>query len=177
MSKQITLSNINGSSFHAEVSEPNEISVLEGGYIITPNGYFIPVKDNEDHADKFTSYLVQYLEDFKYHNLNSIEAAKVLSSLGHIVYFGLKMKDNQNIFCEKNGMTDGYAVVLLPSNLDMVTIAQKSSIISLLNTNKSIFGNHPILELQCTNFTSEENITEEDLRNFCKHHQEKIKVR
>ncbi len=164
------MENINqiiGNQFTFETCDKNYISVLEAGYIIDQEGDFISVKDREDHADKFTKYLAYCLGESQCRNLTSIDAARCLTELGCIVYFGLKTMDTKKIYGEKKGLTDGFTVLILPTNLDLITDNQKDSIVRLLNTNKSIFGNHPILDLQCVTFGSDKEIEEEQLRKFC----------
>lgn len=68
---------------------------------------------------------------------------------------------------KKSGSTKGLAVLYLPDDLDVITSEQKQAVVKLLNTNKSIFGNHPIIELDSCTLPNLNPISEEELREFC----------
>ena len=46
-----------GGTFRMPVVPDTDISVLEGGYLITTDGQFIPVKDGQDHDSVFSEYI------------------------------------------------------------------------------------------------------------------------
>ena len=55
-----TFINKNGGTFTMPIVEKEDVSVLEGGYLITKDGQFIPVKDGQDHDKVFNEYLNKY---------------------------------------------------------------------------------------------------------------------
>ena len=158
---------VEGNFFKADVSNLIDITVLAAGYIITPDGEFIGIEDDEDHGDKFSCYLREYLKDNRFVGLITFDAALYLTQLGHIVYFGIKMEDMSGVYFQKSGSTKGLAVLYLPDDLDVITSEQKQAVVKLLNTNKPIFGNHPIIELVFYTIGNLNPISEEELREFC----------
>ena len=42
------------------ITEKEYVSVLEGVYLITKDGQFIPVKDGQNHEEVFNEYLNKY---------------------------------------------------------------------------------------------------------------------
>ena len=53
----ITVFDINGNPFQMIGAPYPEINALEGGYIITPDGQFITVRDFQEHDDVFFLYI------------------------------------------------------------------------------------------------------------------------
>ena len=51
-----------------------DLSVLAGGYIITPYGEVILVGDNETHQQVFSDYINEYLENSQYTVFNTLNA-------------------------------------------------------------------------------------------------------
>lgn len=153
------LKSINDNLFNFRIEDKSFISVLNPGYIINLDGNFIDVKDNEDHSQIFSSYLRSYLENENMSELSSINAAKVLIQLNHIVYFGVKSSDKIN----SGNSQEGLGVLILPNNLDNITTNQKEAIKDFLNTNKSIFGKGKKIVLDIDTFDGKIKYTEEEL--------------
>lgn len=143
---------INGNDFIFKYTESNFISPLEGGYIITPSGEFIPVKDDEDHSTVFSDYLSKYLE--KYINLQTIEAAIMLGENNHIVYMGIKTSDMRDVN-RRNGTCEGFGILIFPKNIRGITPEQKESCGLLIASNKSIFGNREKIPMQYHSLSAE----------------------
>lgn len=91
------LENINGDYFSFRVREREWVSVLEAGYIITPDGSFVNVLDSEDHSNIFTNYIRCYMGIHNGRVFQTMEAIQELTSLGHIAYLGLKPVDMRNM--------------------------------------------------------------------------------
>ena len=145
---QKKLESINGNEFEFRVEEKDNVSVLSGGYIITPSGDFVNVLDNEDHSDVFSCYLGLYLENPQRQAEDTIHALRSLTKLNHICYTGIKLGDN---YIEGNN-EKGYALLVLPSDISGLTLEQKKSCLDFFRTNKSIFGNYEKVELQIRDF-------------------------
>lgn len=58
-----------------------DLSVLSGGYIITPNGEIILVKDTDQHQVIFSDYINAYLENNDYIKYNTLTATKMLCEI------------------------------------------------------------------------------------------------
>lgn len=162
-----------GGTFKFRVEPREYISVLVGGYIITPEGEFILVKDNENHSDIFTDYIYKYLGEENLHVINEIleipsdiersssldvlECSKILLSLGNIIYFGLKPEDA--ISACKQGGNVGYCIITLPDNYkEIITPLQREAILDLMATNRSIFGNYEKVSLHVYKFSDEDEM-------------------
>lgn len=145
------LSNILGDTFRYKIALPNEVSTLGAGYIITPSGEFIEVKDDDSHAEVFSYYLDSYLcrKGHKYYD--TLEAAKHLTSVNHIVYLGLKAAEMKDMTTNLTGV--GFGVFLLPDGYEnTITSEQCEACLTLIKTNKSLFGNYEKIELQFNKF-------------------------
>ena len=127
---------INGNPFIYRNTDIQWISPLEGGYIITPEGNFIPVKDSDDHSTIFSEYLSKYLE--KKINLETMKAIIMLTQNNHIVYMGIKLSDMKDIY-KQNGTSEGFGIIIFPSDINNLNNNQKQSCIELILSNKRIF--------------------------------------
>lgn len=147
-------------SFPFRVEEVDSVSVLCGGYVITPDGQFINVLDSEDHGNVFSDYLRSYLEEPHRQEEDSLHAMISLTKLNHIVYSGIKLGDH----VLEGDLDQGYALLVFPDDLDVLTDEQKKSCLKLFETNKSIFGGYKKVELQIHDFAnksySQEELTE-----------------
>lgn len=145
-----------GTEFEFKVAEKNSISVLEPGYIITPDGEFIPVTDKENHGDIFSKYLTKYLNSSEELNLEALEACRELLKLNHIVYIGIRGRNMKIVYTNGGGRSRDFGMFLLPENYQQnLTKEQKASSLTLLNTNKSIFGNRPIMDINIQYFNDQ----------------------
>lgn len=155
------LSNILGDTFRYKIALPNEVSTLSVGYIITPSGEFIEVKDDENHAEVFSYYLDSYLcrKEHKYYD--TLEAAKHLTIANHIVYLGLKTEEIKDMSDNLTGV--GYGIFLLPDDYEnTITFEQSEACLTLIKTNKSLFGNYEKLELQFNKLDGSASVDRDD---------------
>lgn len=171
------LENVEGGFFRFRIASRDEISTLNAGYIITPDGDFIDVKDEEAHSAIFSDYLDQYLNREVHKYLDTLEAAKELVSLNHIVYLGLKTEDAKTMYTNKNlDVGSGYGVFILSDSFeDTITDEQKNSCLHLIKTNISIFGNYDKLELQFNKISSEKSISRDEFMLILESNNRKIK--
>ena len=102
-----TFINKNGGTFTMPIVEKEDVSVLEGGYLITKDGQFIPVKDGQDHDKVFNEYLNKYECRETPVHYDTAKAFTILVNDGNIVYMGRKMGDNLNTI-------EGAYIVLMP---------------------------------------------------------------
>ncbi len=137
--------------FYMIGSSLEDVSILEGGYIITPDGKFIKVLDGQDHDSVFSLYINNYLGKPGSNELyGSAECSKILNNFNHIVYYGIKVGYLQAINNPKYEvlnylkeesiakMSRGLGVLSFPKNED-ITNEQRLSCHKLLFTNlKSI---------------------------------------
>ena len=102
-----TFINKNGGTFTMPIVEKEDVSVLEGGYLITKDGQFIPVKDGQDHDIVFSEYLNKYECRETPVHYDTAKAFTILVNDGNIVYIGKKMRDNLNTI-------EGTYIVIMP---------------------------------------------------------------
>ena len=102
-----TFINKNGGTFTMPIVEKEDVSVLEGGYLITKDGQFIPVKDGQDHDKVFNEYLNKYECRETPVHYDTAKAFTILVNDGNIIYMGRKMGDNLNTI-------EGAYIVLMP---------------------------------------------------------------
>lgn len=126
-----------------------DLSVLAGGYIITPYGEVILVGDNETHQQVFSDYINEYLENSQYTVFNTLNATKILCELGCCVYAGVRLEYFKN---KSNKISQGIASLTFPNNLSDLTNNQKQIITALLETNKSVFSPNEKITIQYGSF-------------------------
>ena len=126
MQDVITLEDQNGNPFLWVSTKMRDVSALEGGYIITPKGQFLPVHDFQEHDDVFSMYINYYTGNpASTQQWGSSECTKILNDLGHIVYFGVKKRyigeittgnETQNYLRDEkiSSMAKGYGVLSFP---------------------------------------------------------------
>ncbi len=151
------IKNINDELFPFRVEDERFVSVLAAGYIITPDGEFIDVRDEEDHASVFSNYIRSYLDDTSRSDEDTIHALISLTKLNHIAYMGIKMKDKK----AEQSDNKGYGVMVVPDNMSSLTEEQKRACLILRDKNKSIFGNRKIMDIEIYNF-NDEKFTEDE---------------
>lgn len=139
-----TLKTITGKEFSFKTEDKDNISVLCPGYVITPDGEFVDIKDNEDHSSVFTDYLKEYLEEPNQTYLDIIRGIRLLTELNHIVYLGVRPED-VNRFLNAQPTDMGY--IILPDDSEKITPEQAQSCLNLIETNKSKFGNYNIINI------------------------------
>lgn len=157
MRKLENIKSINGRDFSFEITDEDSISVLDGGYIITPDGKFINIADKESHEDIFNVYLNKYLCNNIYINYELFKAISELTEYNHTIYFGIKTSDINNIYSQ-NGNNNGFGVFIFPRKIELLTNASKKACIKLISTNKSIFGNYEKIELHFNKMDSTDSI-------------------
>lgn len=169
----ITLKDQYGQEFQMIGDDGRFVSVLEGGYIITPDGLFVTVKDAENHSEIFSDYLSKYLNT-PYQLYQSLEASMKLNQINHIAYFGVKTSDMKTMygrehFYKSDGSktpVEGFSLMYLPP-LEMITDAQKSACLKLLETNHSRFRpEERLLDLQFGSAINNVEYSEEEIMNF-----------
>lgn len=158
MSKKVELDSVYGNKFLFRIEDKDSISVLSAGYAITPKGEFVNVLDDEDHSNVFSNYLRDYLEKPDREEEDSLHAMISLTKLHHVAYSGIKLGDN----IREGNVNQGYALLVFPDDLSVLTDEQKESCLEFFGTNKSLFGNRKKVELQIHNFKGEQ-FTEEEL--------------
>lgn len=129
--------------------EVENLSVLSGGYIITPNGEIILVKDTDQHQMIFSDYINAYLENKEYIKYNTLMATKILCELGCCVYAGIRLEYFKN---KLEKMNESMASLTFPNNPNSITESQKIIIKKLLKSNKSLFGSSEKIPIQYGSF-------------------------
>ncbi len=130
-------------------TEIEDLSVLSGGYIITPNGEIILVKDTDQHQVIFSDYINAYLENNDYIKYNTLTATKMLCEIGCCVYAGVRLEYFKN---KLEKMTQSMASLTFPNDPSDLTDSQKQIIKTLLKTNKSLFGSSEKILIQYGSF-------------------------
>ena len=130
-------------------TEIEDLSVLSGGYIITPNGEIILVKDTDQHQVIFSDYINAYLENNDYIKYNTLTATKMLCEIGCCVYAGVRLEYFKN---KLEKMTQSMASLTFPNDPSDLTDSQKHIIKALLKTNKSLFGSSEKILIQYGSF-------------------------
>lgn len=177
------IKNYDGELIKFRVADPSEVSVLEVGYAINLEGEFISVKDGEDHSTVFSDYINAYLgeknrnkiaETFDIPNngiipttLLSLEAGKMLVTLNHVVYYGVRPADVKDIY--QNGTAAGYCLLVFPDDFrESLTEEQRNAVLSLLETNHSVFGNREKVDIQFHTFSSSDSLDKEEVLSSLK---------
>lgn len=146
-----------------------ELSVMAGGYIITPLWEIILVGDNEYHCDVFSKYINSYLEKEEEIKYNTLTATKILCELGCCVYAGVRLEYIKN---KKEKLENSMASLTIPDNYELLTNIQKEICLQLLNTNKSLFGDKEKIYIQYGSFP--DNVyTKEEMMKILKNTNEK----
>lgn len=142
---------INGNLSRLEFNscQKEEISVIEGGYIITPKGEIIVIKDNDEHRIVFSKYLNSFLELDDNKIYNTFEATKMLCELGCCVYSGIRLEYIKNKLAN---LDKSMASLTFPSNLNLLTETQSKICIELISKNKSLLGDNEKIHIQYGSF-------------------------
>lgn len=161
MEQEEILHTISGKEFKFRIQDRDNINVMSAGYIITPNGEFVDIKDNENHEDIFSKYINNYLENTISVKYSLFRAIQILLSYNHIIYYGIKETNLKNLYSNL-GEGNGYAYMFLPDSLDDLENDQKECCTKLLSTNRSLFGNYDKINLKIEQFNKEKNLTAEE---------------
>lgn len=165
----ITVFDVNGNPFQMIGASYPEINALEGGYIITPDGKFITVRDFQEHDDVFSLYINYYKgTPESTEQWGSYECTKMLNDMKHIVYFGVKTRYTTEIVTGKeaqnylkdariSNIAKGYGVLSFPKDRD-ITNEQKLATQLLLFTNDRQTGEKASKVLDISYGNMEENI-------------------
>ena len=162
MEQEEILHTISGKEFKFRIQDRDNINVMSAGYIITPNGEFVDILDSEDHSDIFSRYINNYLENQLSANYSIFKAICLLTSLNHIVYFGVKSKDAKIIYNDL-GNAEGFGTVFLPDNIEELTEEQKDSCTKLIATNRSLFGNYDKIQLNFQQVNTHNYLSKDEL--------------
>lgn len=171
------IKNIKNEEFEYEVQNATGggVSVLEPGYIITPDGEFIPVPKGVGHNTIFSDYVNKYLDNKTPTVFNSNEAMIALGTINHVVYYGLRMRDVVDIY-NKGGNEQGVAILLLQENYqETMSDRQKEAIKILLASNKSIFGNNEKMFIRVRETIYGSDLNKEEFNLFLEDKEEENK--
>lgn len=137
---------INGNKCHCfKGCNKEEMSVIEGGYIITPTGEIIVVKDKDEHRIVFSNYINAYLENNSDRIYDTLTATKMLCELGCCVYAGIRTEYIRN---ELENLEKSMGSLTFPNSFEYLTDIQREICLHLISTNKSILGNHEKIFIQ-----------------------------
>lgn len=145
-----------------ESCDINDLSVLAGGYVITPLGEIIVVKDNDKHCDVFTKLINNYLENETATKYNTLTSTRMLCEMGCCVYAGVRLEYIKN---RLESLSNCIASLTFPSQLSNLTSVQREICTKLLESNVSPVTKKPIIYIQFGSFPdnvfTEEVILEE----------------
>lgn len=126
-----------------------EMSVIEGGYIITPRGEIIVVKDNDEHHIIFSKYLNSFLELETDKLYNTFKATKMLCELGCCVYSGIRLEYAKN---KLESLNKSMASLTFPDDIDLLTESQRKICMELISKNRSLFSDNEKIKIQYGGF-------------------------
>ena len=132
-----------------ESCDISDLSVIAGGYVITPLGEIIVVKDDDKHCEVFTKLINNYLEneiDMKY---NTLTSTKMLCEMGCCVYAGVRLEYIKN---KLENLSNCVASLTLPSQLSDLTEPQKEICSKLIESNISPITKKPRIYIQYGSF-------------------------
>lgn len=126
-----------------------EMSVIAGGYIITPRGEVIVVADEEEHRNVFSDYINTYLELEENKIYDTFTATKILCELGCCVYSGVRLEYIKN---KLGNLDKSMGSLTFPADIEVISEEQKLICKHLIETNKSLFGTGEKLSVQYGSF-------------------------
>lgn len=139
MTIKIITINGNESTLSFQSCQADEVTVLVGGYIITPRGEVIVVDEADEHCNVFSAYINEYLEQKEIKMYDTATALKILCELGCCVYSGIRYKE---YISSKTGNYDDDALTLaFPKEIEEITSTQKEICKRIIESNKSLLGN------------------------------------
>ncbi len=128
----------------------DEITVITGGYIITPRGEIIVIDEKEEHCNIFSDYINAYLEQDSRKIYDTLTSTKMLCNFGCCVYSGIRYKE---YIMDLSGNTpQDLCSLTFPDNMLELTEVQKMICKKLIASNKSILGNREKIYIQYGNF-------------------------
>ncbi len=148
--------NISSVSFNSCNLE--DLTVIIGGYIITPNGEIIIVSDHEEHCNVFSKYINCYLENDSKQIYDTLTATRTLCELGCCVYSGIRYQEY--ISHKTEGYNDEFAALTFPRDMEL-TEKQKIICQKLMMSNKSSISNNEKIYIQYGTFPDIVLTTEE----------------
>lgn len=141
-------------------SSMEDLSVIVGGYIITPHGEIILVDENEEHCNVFSEYINSYLENDSEKIYETLIATKILCELGCCVYAGIRY--NEYVSNKSAGSQDNMGSLTFPNDFNNLTKIQKEICLELISKNKSLLGDRDKIYIQYGSFP--DNVyTKEDI--------------
>lgn len=141
--------NENVSNIEFKSHNLEDISVITGGYIITPHGEIILVEEDEEHCNVFSEYINSYLENNSKKIYDTFAATKILCDLGCCVYAGIRYKE---YILSKSEETLEIASLTFPNSFDILTSEQKNICKRLIDSNKSLLGDREKIYIQYGSF-------------------------
>lgn len=127
----------------------DDLSVIVGGYIITPRGEIILVDNRDEHCNVFSDYINAYLETGLYKIYDSYMATKILTELGCCVYSGLRY--DEYIENKSGNLNLDLCSLTFPSNFNLTDI-QRDICKMLISKNKSSLGDKEKIYIQYGTF-------------------------
>ena len=130
--------NGNKSPISFKSSEIDELTIIIGGYIITPRGEVIVVDEDDEHCNVFSAYINVYLEQNSPKIYDTGTAIKILCESGCCVYSGIRYRE---YIAGKTENFDNEAISLsFPQDIDAITSVQKEACKKIIDSNKSVLG-------------------------------------
>ena len=131
-------------------STKEELSVIVGGYIITPPGEIILIDENEEHCNVFSEYINSYLENDSKKIYETLTATKILCELGCCVYAGIRYKEY--IADKSGGSIEAIGSLTFPNDFKTLSKKQKEICLELISKNKSLLGDREKIYIQYGSF-------------------------
>lgn len=131
--------NENESTLSFQSCSTEELTVLIGGYIITPRGEIIIIDESDEHCNIFSTYINEYLEQKEFKIYDTGTAIKILCELGCCVYSGIRYKEY--ISSRTGNFNDEALTLAFPKEIEGITSIQKEICKKIIESNKSLLGN------------------------------------
>lgn len=116
----------------------DEITVITGGYIITPRKEIIVIDETEEHCNVFSTYINIYLEKDLSQIYDISTAIRILCELGCCVYSGIRYREY--VDRKSENYNDDAITLFFPENIKNITSYQKEVCKKIINSNKSLLG-------------------------------------
>lgn len=149
-------------AFLRERLNPQYKSVLTAGFILSPDGDYFLIKDDDAHTDVI-NYCLNYIYKNKtFVHYDQFEGIRALTQLNYIVYMGIKTVDS------RRAVSSGLGLFCFPENY-ATTEVQEQIIYEVLNTNYSKITSKAIFDLKFNQFSTKDaanEISEEEFYNI-----------
>lgn len=146
--------------------DADSVSVLVGGYIISPDGKIVLIGDCEDHDIVMSNYISVLLnQEYRYFDIS--KCIILLNQLHHVVYIGMKMKDMSIVYNKGVGTFDsGFGVFSIPDKIENISNIQLQICKNIIQSNQSLWGNCEKISLQYGNMENELYYTSEEFQQI-----------